>query len=559
MNKVKQYIVVGLLLAPVAVWAQEDWEKPAGGIEDARVVIEKDKVINLRPVSRRFKVIQFAAPEVKPLKVNFQLQDVADSLPPLQVIVRPKTMKDLPIEKLYGLNARLGYGNYASPYVLLDAGTKRNDTYALNGYFNHVSSGKGPVIGDFSAAGITRVGGAAKYFLNNLTLTTGADYRYQTYTIYGYNPEVIDTLVFDHSLLKQRLNVLALDIGLVENNVKNNTDHKVTLGVNYLINNHEISEFYYGLAYDFGFRPDKQWTFDVQAEYTGFNQNGVTISNFSRRLAQLRPTAAYRWNKFTFTAGVNAFYNYETNLLSSNPKEFYFYPVATVKYAISSHHEVEAGIDGAIEKLTLNGLYAENPYLSETVRVTNNINNFSMMAALQGQFSGKIGYRVNFQYRHYNRLLFYNNNSLDTARFDVVYDNGGASISRLAGELSYYIQDNINISANVAYNAYTTVDLAEAWQRPVVEAGATADFIILDKLTGHLSYFLLSGIKAQTAAGEVKTLAAIHDLNVGLNLSLTEKAGIFVDVMNIFGNNYQLYNNYPVKGFQVIGGVSYKF
>ncbi len=559
MNRIKRYIVFGLLLAPVAVWAQEDWEKPAGGIEDARVVIEKNKVINLRPVSRRFKVIQFAAPEVKPLTIKLQLPEVTDSLPPLQVIVRPKTMKDLPIEKLYGLSAKLGYGNYASPYVLLDAGTKRNDTYALNGYFNHISSGKGPVIGDFSAAGITRVGGAAKYFLNNFTLTTGADYRYQTYTIYGYNPEVIDTLVFNHSLLKQRLNVFAFDVGLVENNVKNNTDHKVTLGLNYLINNHEISELYYGLAYVFGYRPDEQWAFDVQAEYTGFNQNGVNISNFSRRLAQLRPTAAYRWGKFTFTAGVNAFYNYETNLLSSKPKEFYVYPVATVKYAISSHHEVEAGIDGAIEKLTLNGLYAENPYLSETVRVNNNINNFSMMAALQGQFTGKIGYRVNFQYRHYNRLLFYNNNSLDTARFDVVYDSGGASISRLEGELSYYINDNINISANAAYNAYTTVDLAEAWQRPVVEAGATADFSIMDKLTGHMSYFLLNGIKAQTAAGEVKTLAAIHDLNVGLNLSLTEKAGIFVDVMNIFGNNYQLYNNYPVKGFQVIGGVSYKF
>ena len=74
-----------------------------------------------------------------------------------------------------------------------------------------------------------------------------------------------------------------------------------------------------------------------------------------------------------------------------------------------------------------------------------------------------------------------------------------------------------------------------------------------------MTYYLLSGIKAQSAIGETKTLATINDLNIGLELSFTERAGIFIDLKNIFGSNYQLYNNYPVKGFQLIGGLSYKF
>ena len=523
------------------------------------MVIEKDKVINLRPVSRRFKVIQLAAPEVKPLTVDLRLREVTDSLPSLQVIVRPKMMKDLPLEKLYALNARLGFGNYVSPYVLLDMGTKRNDTYAVNGYFNHISSKKGPVIGDFSGAGVTNVGGAGKYFFNNLTLVTDANYRYQTYSMYGYDPEVIDTLVFDHSLLKQRLNVFNFNVGLIENNLKNNTDHDLQLGINYLVNNHEVSEFLYGLDYAFAYRLNDQWQVSLLAAYTGFVQNGVKINNSGRQLAQLRPRVQYRLDKLTLTAGVNSFYNNEQILLTSNPKKYYFFPELMAGYALADKHRLTAGIGGAVEELSLNRLYGENPYLTETIRVNNNINNFSARVALKGQFIGKVGYEVGYSYQRYDRLLFYNNNTLDTARFDVVYDTGGASINRVAGELAYYINDNINLSARVAYNGYTTVDLAEAWQRPVLEAGFTTDFVILDKLNGHLTYFMLNGIKAQTAAGAVKTLAAINDLNLGLNLLITEKAGIFVDLMNIFGNNYQLYNNYPVKGFQVIGGFSYKF
>ena len=83
-----------LLVAPIVMMAQEQWEKPPGGIENAQVIIEKDKVIKLRPVSRRFKAVRIEIPQPKPLSFNYQLKEAADSLPSLQVIVRPKTMRD---------------------------------------------------------------------------------------------------------------------------------------------------------------------------------------------------------------------------------------------------------------------------------------------------------------------------------------------------------------------------------------------------------------------------------------------------------------------------------
>ncbi len=126
----------------------------------------------------------------------------------------------------------------------------------------------------------------------------------------------------------------------------------------------------------------------------------------------------------------------------------------------------------------------------------------------------------------------------------MIYDQGGVSINRFAGKLDYLINDEVRISGDIAYNAYTTTDVTEAWHRPTFEASVTSDFKIISNLRGHLTYFLLNGIKAQTAAGETKTLDTIHDVNLGLELSFSERAGIFVDLMNVFGSTYQRYNNY---------------
>ena len=74
MNSYKPYIVVIAVLIVVAIplvsLSQDNWEKPAGGIENAQVVIEKDKIISLRPVSRRFKAIQLEMPQAKPLAIS---------------------------------------------------------------------------------------------------------------------------------------------------------------------------------------------------------------------------------------------------------------------------------------------------------------------------------------------------------------------------------------------------------------------------------------------------------------------------------------------------------
>jgi translation initiation factor 1 len=262
MNRLFKNIAFLFILLPAVVFAQDDWEKPAGGIEDARVVIEKEKVINLRPVSRRFKSIQFEVPKAVPITLNYQLPEVNAKLPSLQVIVRPKTMKTPPLDKLFSFNGKLGYGNYRTPLVLLNIGTKRSDEYMLDAYLNHISSGRGPnKIGNgLDNEYNTNFGGSGKYFLNNFTLNSDFNYRNYIYNIYGYDPDQMIASP-ESFFIRQNLNVFSFDIGLKDNNLKNAFDNEINLNLNYLVNSnndpsepaprHEYNELRYGIEYAF--------------------------------------------------------------------------------------------------------------------------------------------------------------------------------------------------------------------------------------------------------------------------------------------------------------------
>jgi len=49
------------------------------------------------------------------------------------------------------------------------------------------------------------------------------------------------------------------------------------------------------------------------------------------------------------------------------------------------------------------------------------------------------------------------------------------------------------------------------------------------------------------------------DLNAKVDYFLSKKISAFLKFNNLLSSNYQLYLYYPVRGFQVMGGVSWSF
>lgn len=57
----------------------------------------------------------------------------------------------------------------------------------------------------------------------------------------------------------------------------------------------------------------------------------------------------------------------------------------------------------------------------------------------------------------------------------------------------------------------------------------------------------------------VETLAPIFDVNLGFEYRYTKKLSAFIQFNNIGGINYEKYQDYPLQGFNVFGGLTYGF
>jgi outer membrane receptor protein involved in Fe transport len=58
---------------------------------------------------------------------------------------------------------------------------------------------------------------------------------------------------------------------------------------------------------------------------------------------------------------------------------------------------------------------------------------------------------------------------------------------------------------------------------------------------------------------KIKQLDPVFDMNIGAQYSVTEKISAFLQLNNLTSSSYSLWNNYPVKGFNVLLGASYNF
>ena len=56
-----------------------------------------------------------------------------------------------------------------------------------------------------------------------------------------------------------------------------------------------------------------------------------------------------------------------------------------------------------------------------------------------------------------------------------------------------------------------------------------------------------------------KTLSGAADFSAGVEISINKKISAWADINNIFNNKYQRWNNYPVYGLNILGGVIVKF
>ncbi|HEX9980433.1 MAG TPA: TonB-dependent receptor [Flavobacterium sp.] len=260
--------------------------------------------------------------------------------------------------------------------------------------------------------------------------------------------------------------------------------------------------------------------------------------------------------------------------LETSDNKFFIYPQVNASYKLIGDLMIfYAGAEGTMEQNTYRDFTNENPYVSPTLYITPTDRQFDIFAGLKGKLANSVSYNLRGSYiNERNRALFRSNDYTENAfneefafgnSFSVVYDD--MKTISFFGELKADFSKNVSFGVNGTFSSYSTDIQEEAWNLPAIKVGSSLDVNITKKWYAGANVFFVGERKdvqdnLDTAETEpVQTLESYFDANAHVGYKHNERLTGFLRFNNIANQDYQRWLNYPVQGFQVILGASYKF
>ncbi len=467
---------------------------------------------------------------------------------------RPGSLKPLALQQDTALELgvrnflKVGFGNYSTPY--LDAGFSFGDgkKALLNFYGDYISS-KGSIKNQDYSQGSIKVAGS--YFTEKNEVYGAAAMMQHDYYLYGYDHSLHDYAKGD---LLQRLQEFNLKAGIRNKEITGSGfNYNPNIEVSLFNNDSKATERTFGVETPVEKTFNDVFSVKVSAKaditsYTSKNlSQNVTISN---NIFLIAPELVYAKPLFNIHAGVTP--SWDNGKLSVFPN---IYGEAKLQNEILL---VQAGIVGRFVKNSFRNLTAINPYL-QTIGVQQN----TKETELYGGVKATLGKHFNFSAKagliSYSNFQFFINDTLDGKTFQISNDRRLTDL-RLHADMAFISQDKFTITGGLTFNGYTGMkDNAKAWGTIPLELNGSLRWWAFKQVLIKSDFMAFSGGPYLLKNDVRKTLSGAADLSAGVEISINKKISAWADINNIFNNKYQRWNNYPVYGINVLGGIILKF
>ena len=528
-------------------------------------------------IDKRVQVVRAYRPEVKEAyKIN-ELPEITDTtqteaefdyyLLPKRVETKfdvdpipAATMVSEPITELYGSYVKLGLGSKMAPVAEFSITNKRSKKRSYGALLRHHSSpGKVSMPDEervFAGYSVNKAELFGKQFFERSVLELDLGVNSNTRYFYGYNTQIDTTLLKDN--IKQNFTNLGFSIGY--NSTYTDSSHinyDLQVEGNHLNDNFNTTENRLHFTGDF----DKfvgDFHVGLDAGYTHINHQSQqdTLDN---NLIKFSPWIARYGNGWRIQGGINFF----TDIVDGNGKPR-LYPTARMEYDMVDQYFIPyGGVDG---KLTLNSyknVTRVNPFIVPGLHIENTNYNMIFYAGLKGHMGPSTYYNVKMEYTFFDDMYFFVNEIANTDgvgnQFNVVYGDG--EMLNLFGELSVELSDELNIRLEANYYDYVMYDQAKPWHKPNYDLTFSARYDLRDKiiLQGDLFMGGRRWIKPPMRYEDPVKLEGYADANLGLEYRYSKVLSGYLKFQNLLGNNYSIYNNYPVYGLHAYLGITYAF
>lgn len=518
-------------------------------LEEAEIVIRKDRQILLPLATRNFEKIpqlpKLEVPELQQYKFSSFDLNLNPFMPSFGTVPYNSAA---PVYDLKSNYVKLGYGNYITPYLEAYLGSKRAENFLYNLYVRHMSSERGPVAGENSANGQTEAVVGGKFFDGTNAIAGSLIYnRFNTH-YYGYNP-VLDLPSDD---IEQVFNKFSAKFSVNRTRKDVPYDYHFTTIWGFFkdVNDARENKFYFDLGGELEINAN--WKAELNLITTFSNRNDLIEE--TRNYMNLMPRVVYQKNALDLNAGFNVAGDNDSG------RGIKLYPAIEGGYLINSSLRVYAGFEGDVEMNTFESMAKENPWLTRGFDLRNTEKAADFYGGASMQLLDGLNLNVKASYARLNDLTFITNDISDSTRFNVLYDTESVDRLTISSSLNFEKKDLLRSALTFDYFNYSLGTLAEAWHRPDFKIDFNNTFYPLKNLVFTFDLYYMAGLNGLNGeTGQSEALDDILDLNLGGRYSINQRIGVFLKLNNLLGKEYQRYLNYPTRGMQVLGGVSFTF
>jgi hypothetical protein len=499
-------------------------------------------------------------------KVNF------NAAPPVADTTRPRLSYNLPAENLfftyqpaelkpvalevdsagawpYSNFIKVGIGNVHQPYVKAGFSFGDGKQTFFNIFANHFTS-KGDL--PFQKNSQTAVSATATYKTpKNLEWTGGIGFSSDDYFLYGYRP---DTLKFTKEDLRQRFQTIEAKLGLrnivpTEYGLSYNPSLRVSVFTDKHSSKATEANTVLSAPLSKVFGKSTGFNLGVTADLTNyrFDANGKKTDN--NNIFLIQPAVLLKTPNLYLQAGITP---------SWDNGVFNMLPNAMADITTNDHRfTLQLGWIGYYNKGSYQRFASINPWLARPDSLLNS-RVMEGYAGFKGSVGNHLSYSAKVGFQQHHDIPLFVNDDLDGKQFVIRYEPK-MNVFQTHAEAAYTVGEQFSAKATFDWKRFSKIEReAKAWGLIPLELSAQLRWQVLKDLWIRSELWAFDGAQ-YLKHGEAFKGETGFDLNAGAEFRITKNFNLWLQMNNIFNNNYERWNQYESFGFNILGGVIYHF
>lgn len=219
---------------------------------------------------------------------------------------------------------------------------------------------------------------------------------------------------------------------------------------------------------------------------------------------------------------------------------------------------LQGGWLGYFQKGTYQRFSMLNPWIAMPTAL-NNTRIREIFVGVKGNFNDYFAYNAKVGHMRYHNLPLFVNDTVDGKTFDWL--NGDlVDAIQIRGEITYTKGETFWAKAGLTINQFSKTDgQPEPWGILPLEIQGSLRWQLRPDFWVKSDLFVFDGATYRSRDKRTAKGDGGIDLNAGVEFRVYKQFYLWLQMNNIFNNRYERWNQYEVFGFNVLGGVVYRW